>query len=137
MTGFEKSPDYGGGDPGKWGWVPGIVLIGLMLAVTIAIKAYAAEQICPKYGNCVSADFFECQDIDRSDLVTRVCFNREKRYMIVRLKQTDYHYCEIGVDTVAAFVSADSMGRFFNQNIKSGTTGRRYDCRDHPAPTFP
>jgi KTSC domain len=137
MTGYEKSPDYGSPEPGKYWWVWAILLIVAIWAGTFAIKVYAAEELCPKYGNCVPAEFFECKDIDRSDLVTRVCFNREKRYMVVRLKATDYHYCEIGEDVVFAFLNADSMGGFFNQNIKSAATSRLYDCRDHPVPSFP
>jgi hypothetical protein len=58
--------------------------------------------------------------------------------MIVNLgdKRTDYHYCHVPADLVAAFVSADSKGRFYNQNVKSNANSGLYDCRNHPVPTF-
>ncbi|MBY5762561.1 KTSC domain-containing protein [Rhizobium leguminosarum] len=95
-----------------------------------------AEQLCPKYGSCVPADSFRCQEVTRSSLVTRVCYDEPNHYMIVRLKQTDYHYCAIGREVVQQFLAAESMGSFYNQNIKSGPTDGPFDCRTHPVPIY-
>ncbi|MGO7836906.1 KTSC domain-containing protein [Rhizobium johnstonii] len=95
-----------------------------------------AEQLCPKYGRCIPADSFRCQIVSRSSLVTRVCYDEAKHYMIVRLKQADYHYCEVGPEIVQQFLAADSMGSFYNQNIKSGPTDGPFDCRTHSVPSY-
>jgi hypothetical protein len=52
--------------------------------------------------------------------------------MVIRLRGTYYHYCEIGPATVAALLAASSVGRYYNSSIKSDATNRAYDCRDHP-----
>lgn len=110
-------------------------LAGLLVALAFAAPL-RAENLCPRYGECVPADKFACQDVDRSSLVTRVCYNEEKSYMIIRLKQQDYHYCGVDPQTVSDLLTAQSMGRFYNQNIKVGATNGRFDCRLHPVPTF-
>jgi hypothetical protein len=106
------------------------------IAAFLIASSASAEELCPKYGECVPADQFECTEIDRSSVVTRVCYNAPNGYMIIRLKTVDYHYCAIDTGTVAKLLAAESMGRFYNQNIKSAATDRRFDCRDHAVPTF-
>jgi len=71
-----------------------------------------------------------------SSLVTRVCYNEPSQYMVIRLKNTDYHYCEINAETVAALVSASSGGRHYNAHIKSSANGGRFDCRGKKVPQF-
>jgi len=36
--------------------------------------------------------------------------------MLIKLKRTYYHYCEIGVGTVDALKAAPSMGRYYNSS---------------------
>ena len=43
----------------------------------------------------------ECLGVD-SSVVKRVCYNAANEYMLIRLKATRYHYCQIDSDTVAA-----------------------------------
>jgi hypothetical protein len=57
-----------------------------------------------------------------------------KRYLVIKLKRTDYHYCEVPPQVVAALLSAPSFGQYYNQNIKTSAVNRAYDCRDHPVP---
>jgi hypothetical protein len=52
-------------------------------------------------------------------------------YMIVKLNETYYHYCDIESTTVDAFEAADSMGRFFNASIKG-----HFDCRTGHVPNY-
>jgi KTSC domain len=66
---------------------------------------------------------FSCSDVARSTFIKRVCFDNAKSYMIIRLRDTYYHYCNIPESTV----TADSMGRFFNSQVK-----KNYDCRVNP-----
>lgn len=101
----------------------------------VSAEAQAAE-LCPKYGECVPAASFQCEEVDRSSFITRVCYDAAERYMIMRLEQTDYHYCEVDAGTHGQLMSAPSMGRFYNANIKSSGSGRRFDCRDNPPPDY-
>lgn len=54
-----------------------------------------AETVAVKYRGVVPLDKFQCQDIDRSSLVRRVCYDVTQHYMVISLKGTYYHYCEI------------------------------------------
>jgi hypothetical protein len=56
--------------------------------------------------------------------------------MIIRLKSTYYHYCEIPEAAFNAFVSADSMGQYFNANIKGTGKDGPFDCRTHKVPSY-
>lgn len=50
--------------------------------------------------------------------------------MIVLLKSTYYAYCRVPADLVASFYAAESMGRFYNQRIKSDAVDGLYACND-------
>jgi hypothetical protein len=108
----------------------------LIVAPLLFASVASAEELCPKYGDCVPSDAFACTDIARSSFITRVCFDAAKRYMIVRLNATDYHYCEIGQSVVSAFLAAKSMGSFYNKNIKSNGEDGPFDCRTHSVPSY-
>jgi len=56
--------------------------------------------------------------------------------MIILLKETYYHYCEIPRAAVDALLSADSKGRYYNANIKGTGKDGPYDCRKHKVPTY-
>lgn len=112
-----------------------LVLSTVVLLASAPLPAVAAE-LCPKYGECVPAERFECTEVSRSSLVTRVCYAAPERFMIIRLKQTDYQYCEIDKAAVDALLAADSMGRFYNQHIKGSGPDGPFDCRTHPVPVF-
>lgn len=71
-----------------------------------------------------------------SGVVKRVCYNADHAYMVIRLKNTWYHYCEIDAGTVTALLSASSKGRFYNESLKDSCTGGRFGCRDKVVPEF-
>ena len=50
-------------------------------------------------------------------------------YMLIRLKQTWYHYCQIDQGPLSKLLAADSKGR-----IKDSGTGGKSSCRDKPVP---
>lgn len=56
--------------------------------------------------------------------------------MVILLKDTYYHYCEIPKTTVDALLSADSKGRYYNANIKGTGKDGPYDCRTHKVPQY-
>jgi hypothetical protein len=106
------------------------------LAIVLSSVPVTADELCPKYGSCVPADQFNCREITTSSLVTRVCYSGAKEYMVVRLKQTDYHYCAIDAQTVKDFLTASSMGLFYNERIKVNANDGKFSCQTHPVPTF-
>jgi hypothetical protein len=70
-------------------------------------------------------------DIERSSFIKHVCYDDANRYMLISLNGTYYHYCEIDSGTVTALLSAESIGRFYNANIRG-----LFDCRSHRVPAY-
>src|SRR5579872_3219587 len=95
-----------------------------------------AETIDVKYRGPVDLTPFACQDITRSSFIQRVCYDKASQYLIIRLSGTYYHYCEFPQPVMDAFMSADSMGRFYNASIKGSGNDGPYDCRTHRLPTY-
>ena len=91
----------------------------------------AAETVNVKYRGPVDLAPFACEFVQRSSLVQRLCYDSREQYVIVNLNGIYYHYCEVPPSVVAAWRSADSMGRFYNQNVKG-----RFDCRLNRVPTY-
>lgn len=110
----------------------GLCTLGMTIALTLGLSVAAhAESVMVKYRGPVDLAPFQCESVNRSSLVTRVCYDRNERYMVIGLQGTYYHYCEIDAGTVAALRSADSMGRFYNSNIKGN-----FDCRTRRVPAY-
>jgi KTSC domain len=96
----------------------------------------AAETVTVKYRGPVTLDTFQCANIDRSSLLQRVCYDAAQQYMVILLKGTYYHYCEIDQGTVDNLLSAPSMGKYFNANIKGSGLDDPFDCRSHRVPEY-
>jgi hypothetical protein len=77
---------------------------------------------------------FECRDINRSTMIQRVCYDRAQRAMIVGIKSGYDRFCELPLETFDGFMTAPSMGQFFNQNIRRLAPDGRYDCRTKRPP---
>jgi KTSC domain len=56
--------------------------------------------------------------------------------MLINLKGTYYHYCELPASTFDALMTASSMGQFYNQNIKGSGSDGLFDCRTHKVPKY-
>jgi hypothetical protein len=74
-----------------------------------------------------------CQDITRSTLVNRVCYDAAKRVMIVEVNAAYSGYCGVPETTLHAFLNAPSMGQYYNANIKDSVSGP-YHCPAKRAP---
>ncbi len=114
-------------------------LIMASLATTILLWALAplwAETVDVKYRGPVDLAHFECTNVGDSSVVKRVCYNAAHAYMLISLKGTWYHYCNIDSDTVDGLLSAGSKGRFYNASVKDSGTGGRFSCRDKAVPEF-
>src|SRR5258708_27520684 len=77
-----------------------------------------SEIVDVKYRGPVDLKTFECRDTPRSSFIQRVCYDKPQSYMVISLKGTYYHYCELPAVTYDAFMGATSMGQFYNANIK-------------------
>lgn len=118
-------------------WVPmKSLLVYSAFAVTLSVNAAIAETVTVKYRGDVPLDTFQCQDISRSSFIERICHDGAEDYMVIRLKGTYYHYCEIGVSDVESLLAAPSMGKYFNAIIKGNGASGPFDCRTRRVPTY-
>jgi len=109
-------------------------------AATLFVLLFAgevrSETIDVKYRGSVDLKTFECRDIDRSSFIQRVCYDKAQSYMVISLKGTYYHYCELPPATFDGLMGAASMGQFYNQNIKGSGSDGPFDCRTHRVPSY-
>jgi hypothetical protein len=111
--------------------------IWLIAALALPVTAPASsETVDVKYRGEIELKPFACSDLSRSSLIERVCYDKTNQYMIIRLKGTYYHYCELPPATLEALMAADSMGRYYNANIKGSGKDGPYDCRTHRVPSY-
>lgn len=105
----------------------------VLLSVVLALAAGAAhaERVYVKYRGEVDLAPFRCEEVTRSSLVQRLCYDSKSSYVIVKLTGTYYHFCGVPADVVRAWSASESMGRYFNSNIKG-----RFDCRVTPPPSY-
>lgn len=109
----------------------------LVIAATLATASFAdAETVDVKYRGQVDLKPFTCQDITRSSFINRVCYDASEGYMLIQLRSTYYHYCELPAAIHQALLDAPSMGKFYNANIKGSGSDGPYDCRTHRAPKY-
>lgn len=109
----------------------------IAFAGMLFISSWAnAETVDVKYRGSVDLKPFSCQDITRSSFINRLCYDAKNQYMIIQLRSTYYHYCEIPKSIITAFLDAPSMGRYYNANIKGTGSDGPYDCRTHRVPKY-
>lgn len=107
------------------------IIISALLSVGFAA---AAETVDVKYHRLVPLDAFECSDVQEGSDVKRICYDKTERYMLIRLKSTYYHYCEIDAATVQSLRSAGSKRDFFQKRIRGSGSDGPFDCRTKPIP---
>lgn len=93
-----------------------------------------AETVHVKYHGAVSLDSFVCSDVLDSSDISRICYDKAERYMLIKLKTTYYHYCSIDSGTVQGLKSASSKRQFFMTRIRGNGSDGPFDCRTHPIP---
>jgi KTSC domain len=94
----------------------------ISLAVALACCT-GVETIDVKGYGSVSLQTFSC-DHTRSSIITRICYDQSKQFMILKLNETYYPHCAVDSGTVSELRQAGSLHRFYNENIK-----RRFACR--------
>lgn len=100
----------------------------------LAWQVANAETVQVKYHEAVSLDSFECTPAREHSDVSRICYDEAQRYMVIQLKKTYYHYCEIDSSTVDGLRTAVSKRLFFEARIRGNGTDGPFDCRTHPIP---
>jgi hypothetical protein len=106
------------------------------LIVLLLAGEVRAETVDVKYRGAVDLKTFQCSDISRSSFIQRVCYDKAQSYMVISLRGTYYHYCELPPATFDGLMGAPSMGQFYNQNIKGSGSDGPFDCRTHRIPTY-
>jgi hypothetical protein len=107
------------------------------LAIFLARLAGAgwadAETVIVDGRGAVDLTPFVCQDITRSSLVNRVCYDAATRTMIVQVKAAYSQYCGVPEAARDGVLNAPSMGQYYNANIRSFVGGAAYQCRTYRA----
>lgn len=107
--------------------------VALLTAYILLPATFAsAETVNVKYRGMVPLDDFQCPVIKKSSLVKRLCYDKSNSYLLVQLKSTYYHYCDVPLAAVEQWISAPSLGRHYNANFKGGP----YGCQDKAPPQY-
>jgi hypothetical protein len=101
-----------------------VSLIALLLTAPVG-----SETVDVRDRGAVDLATFDCRDINRSTLIQRVCYDQAHRMLIVGIRGSYADYCELPQQTFERFMTAPSMGQFFNQNIGKSGPDARYDCQ--------
>jgi len=108
--------------------------LAFILALFFTAPWEAAEIVDVKDRGAVDLKSFDCQDITRSSVISRVCYDTESRRMLVQRYAVYQQYCDLPKGTLDAFLNAPSMGRFFKANIEGGDGSAPYVCRTDKVP---
>jgi hypothetical protein len=100
------------------------------LLVRLAGASWAdAETVNVEHRGAVDLKPFVCQDITRSSLVNRVCYDAPNQTMIVQVNSVYSQYCDVPETTRDSFLNAPSMGQYYNASIKGSGAQAPYQCR--------
>ncbi|MBR1273950.1 KTSC domain-containing protein [Bradyrhizobium sp. AUGA SZCCT0283] len=112
-----------------------MIRLAFILALLFTADWQEAEIVDVRDRGPVDLKPFNCQDITRSSVISRVCYDTESRRMVVQGHAVYRQYCDLPKDTLNAFLNAPSMGRFFRTNIEDADGSGPYDCRTHKVPS--
>ena len=102
--------------------------IAFILALLFTSPWEAAETVEVKDRGPVDLAPFACQDVTRSSVISRVCYDSESRRMLVQRHAVYQQYCDVPPDARDALLNAPSMGRFFRTNIEGADGSGGYRC---------
>ena len=94
----------------------------------------AAETIDVKYYGKLDLAPFACTDVSRSSFIKRACYDKSEQFTVVQLRSVYYSYCEMPAAIFEAYLTASSMGKYYNANIKGSGSDGPFDCRTHRVP---
>ena len=105
--------------------------LAFILALLFTAPWQEAEIVDVKDRGAVDLKPFNCQDITRSSIISRVCYDSESRRMLVQRHAVYQQYCDLPKDTLDAFLNAASMGRYYRANIEGAGGSGPYACSPH------
>jgi hypothetical protein len=113
-------------------------MISRTLAIFLVSLAGAswtdAETVDVKNRGTVDLKPFACQDVTRSSLVNRVCYDAANRVMIVQSNAAYSQYCDVPEAARDSFLNAPSMGQYYRANITGTGAETMYACDTNRAP---
>jgi hypothetical protein len=80
--------------------------IARLIALAMIVSAAHAETADVKYRGPVDLKPFKCDKIERSSFIREVCYDEKNAYMLINLRGTWYHHCEIDPATVSSLLAA-------------------------------
>lgn len=107
-------------------WTAILRIFFLVFALALFTVTIPAHAVYVKYRGEVDIynGHFRPFPLKPSSFVHRIHYDENNRYLVVKLSHTYYHYCRIPDYVVEMWVSASSLGIFYNRHIKGN-----YDCR--------
>src|SRR3954464_7635735 len=100
--------------------------LAFILALLFPARWQEAEIVDVRDRGAVDLKPFDCQDITRSSVISRVCYDTASRRMLVQRHAVYQQYCDLPKHTLDAFLNAPSMGAFFNANIEGADGSAPY-----------
>jgi KTSC domain len=98
-------------DPSSW-------QLGRLLSLLLIFSTKAlSQEVDLKKAGIVSLQDFACHEVE-SSFINSVCYDETLEYLIVQIDEDYYDYCEISSETVERLLSSQSVGSFFNAQIK-------------------
>ena len=108
------------------------IVAGLFVAfIALEQATFASDIANVKYRGDVSLETFECPQLKHSSFVKKICYDQDEEYLIVRLNDIFYHYCEMPEFTFNEWINSESLGKFYNLHVKGN-----YDCRLNYMPSY-
>lgn len=111
-----------------------ILKLFVFVALALMAQAAAAETVQVWHHGPVPLDTLVCADVNQSSDVSRICYDKAERFMVIRLKSTYCDYCSIDSGTAQALQSAGSKRQFLESRIRGSGSDEPFDCRIHPIP---
>ena len=79
----------------------------------------------------ISNGYFQEINLKQSSFVNEMFYDGSNEYLLVRLKNTFYHYCEIPAEVINKWITSPSLGGYYNASVKG-----KYDCRVNRMPVY-
>ncbi len=84
-----------------------------------------------QYGGEIDLAPFQCTDISQGSRISRVCYDAENKYLLIRVGQTYHQFCEIEAGTATRFLASPSLDHFFESIIEDS-----HGCRPENVPKY-
>lgn len=109
--------------------------IALIFAFLFSYQnAIAASYVNVKYRDTqvdIGNGQFTCIATNESSFVRGACYDKNNKYMLIGLKGTVYHYCNLDKSVWINFTKTKSFGTYYNKCIKG-----KFSCKSGGAPLY-